>query len=159
MRLLFLSQLHQYKAQIKPGVWEYDRAEDQLPPSNGHKGNRHTPIYRSHALNCYKCDIGFWNVCLTRETTCAAGEHCYSGVGQAVGVVNVMMKGCLKEMDCNKTQEVNYPSSSSNNSVYTMTRTCCDSDLCNAAPGLPTGAMLPLTLAAITTVLMSKVLV
>lgn len=35
------------------------------------------------ALQCYKCKLGFWNLCITTKTTCEEGEHCYSGVGTA----------------------------------------------------------------------------
>ncbi|XP_056154600.1 prostate stem cell antigen [Lampris incognitus] len=110
------------------------------------------------ALQCYNCRIGFWNMCITTKVTCDAGEHCYSGTGKAVGVVDVKMKGCLKVAECNTTETVTFPPSS-NTTTYTMTKTCCDSDLCNAAPALPSITVLPLALAAFTTVLMGKVLV
>lgn len=35
------------------------------------------------ALQCYKCKVGFWNLCITTKDTCDNGEHCFSGVGQA----------------------------------------------------------------------------
>jgi len=73
-----------------------------------------------------------------------------------LGLQVISSKGCLREVDCNNTRGIDYR-------TYTWRvipgGTCCDTDLCNAAPGLPTGAMLPLTLATITTVLMFKVLV
>ncbi|XP_071766981.1 sperm acrosome membrane-associated protein 4-like [Centroberyx gerrardi] len=112
----------------------------------------------AHALECYKCDIGLGSLCITSKTTCAAGEQCYSGVGKAAGFLDVKKKGCLKAAMCNATEEVNVPGSS-NTTIYTMTKTCCDTDLCNAAPGLPSTTALPLALATATAVLMVKVLV
>ncbi|KAM4630918.1 prostate stem cell antigen-like [Polymixia lowei] len=112
-----------------------------------------------HALQCYKCDIGFGDVCFTRKTTCDAGEHCFSGSGKAISAIDVKMKGCIKVADCNKTQQVNFPSSDSNTTAYTMTKICCDTDLCNAAPGLPRVTALPLALATLVTVFMAKILV
>ncbi|XP_023257514.1 prostate stem cell antigen-like [Seriola lalandi dorsalis] len=111
------------------------------------------------ALQCYKCKLGFWNLCITTKDTCDEGEHCFSGVGTAASFMNITMKGCLAEADCNSTKEVNFPSSSSNTTVYTMTKTCCNTDLCNAAPGLPGASGLSLTFATITALLVAKVLV
>lgn len=61
--------------------------------------------------------------------------------------------------ECNKTKEVNFPTSSSNATVYTMTKTCCNTNLCNAAPGLPGASGLGLGLASITALLVAQVLV
>nr|XP_057903683.1 prostate stem cell antigen-like [Doryrhamphus excisus] len=111
-----------------------------------------------HALQCYECKIGFWNLCLTKEVTCAQGEHCYSGKGSAAGFVDVSMKGCLALAECNSTKEVNFPSSSSNATIYKMTRTCCDTNLCNAAPGLPAASGLHLALATVGALFLVNVL-
>ncbi|KAM8884917.1 sperm acrosome membrane-associated protein 4-like [Synchiropus picturatus] len=110
------------------------------------------------ALQCYDCDLGLFKLCITGKVTCKAGEHCYSGVGEAAGVMDVTMKGCLKASECNKTTQVNFPGTS-NNTLYSMTRTCCDTDLCNAAPGMPGGPMLPLAIATLATLLVTKILV
>ncbi|XP_071383607.1 sperm acrosome membrane-associated protein 4-like [Centroberyx affinis] len=112
----------------------------------------------AHALECYKCDLGIGSLCLTSKTTCAAGEQCFSGVGEAAGFVDIKKKGCLAEANCNKTEQLNFPANS-NTTLYTMTKTCCNTDLCNAAPGLPSTTALPLALATATAVLMVKVLV
>ncbi|XP_051247592.1 sperm acrosome membrane-associated protein 4 [Dicentrarchus labrax] len=101
------------------------------------------------ALQCYECKIGFWNLCLTTKTTCKSGEQCFSGVGKAAGFVDIKTKGCLAVADCNQTKEVNFPTSGSNTTVYSMTKTCCNNDLCNAAPGLPGTSGLSLALATI----------
>ncbi|KAL7858674.1 hypothetical protein AOLI_G00187760 [Acnodon oligacanthus] len=109
----------------------------------------------AHTLECYKCGIGLWNLCVTTKTTCNAGEQCYNGVGKAAGFVEVRMKGCLAVAECNKTTDVNFPS---NSTLYKMTKTCCNTDLCNAAPGLSLHT-LTLAVASITSLLVSKVLV
>ncbi|XP_076609890.1 sperm acrosome membrane-associated protein 4-like [Chaetodon auriga] len=111
------------------------------------------------ALQCYKCTIGLGDVCLTTKTTCGSGELCFSGVGKAVGLVDLKMKGCLALAECNQTKNVDFPSSSNSTSVYSMTKTCCDSDLCNAAPGLPGTPGLSLALATITALFIANTLV
>ncbi|KAK5854972.1 hypothetical protein PBY51_005118 [Eleginops maclovinus] len=114
-----------------------------------------------HTLTCYRCTVGFGDVCLTTQTTCASGEQCYSGAGKAVGFLDVKRKGCLELAKCNKTEQVNLPysSSSSNTTVYTMTKTCCSTDLCNAAPGLPGASGMSLALATVTALFMANILV
>ncbi|XP_035038074.1 prostate stem cell antigen-like [Hippoglossus stenolepis] len=109
------------------------------------------------ALQCYKCTFGIGNICITSETECKAGEHCFSGTGTAVGVMDIKKKGCLAVADCNKTMETNVPNS--NSTVYSMTKMCCNTDLCNAAPGLPGASGLSLALATITALLMAQILV
>ncbi|XP_027891360.1 prostate stem cell antigen-like isoform X3 [Xiphophorus couchianus] len=97
-------------------------------------------------LQCYKCSIGLWNVCLTTKTTCDVGQHCFSGEG-GTGDLKIKMKGCLDLAKCNKTENVNLPGTS-NTTMYTMLKTCCNTNLCNAAPGLPGASAL--SLAAVT---------
>ncbi|XP_060949358.1 lymphocyte antigen 6 complex locus protein G6d-like [Limanda limanda] len=109
------------------------------------------------ALQCYNCKIGAFGVCITTKTDCAAGEKCFSGNGTAVtAVLKTMQKGCLKEAECNKTTDKGviskYP-------LFSTTKTCCNTDLCNAAPGLPGASGLSLALATITALLMAQVLV
>ncbi|XP_072304263.1 sperm acrosome membrane-associated protein 4-like [Eucyclogobius newberryi] len=107
-------------------------------------------------LRCYECTLGLGSLCLTTETTCKVGEQCFSGKGKAAGVT-VTMKGCLAVAECNKTTDVNFPSSG-NTTIYKMTKTCCDSNLCNSAPaGLP-GA-LQLALLSLTAVFAANALV
>ncbi|XP_075962603.1 sperm acrosome membrane-associated protein 4-like [Anarhichas minor] len=110
------------------------------------------------ALQCYKCSLGVGTLCFTSKTTCGNGEVCYSGVGEAAGFVTIKKKGCIKMAQCNKTEEVNFPADS-NTTLYTMTKTCCSTDLCNAAPGLPGTSGLSLTLATITALFMANILV
>ncbi|XP_054879661.1 sperm acrosome membrane-associated protein 4-like [Poeciliopsis prolifica] len=97
-------------------------------------------------LQCYKCTLGLWNVCYTTKITCDAGQRCFSGEGGS-GEVKIKMKGCLDVAKCDKTENVNLPGTS-NTTVYSMTKTCCNANLCNAAPGLPGASAL--SLAAVT---------
>ncbi|XP_029023227.1 sperm acrosome membrane-associated protein 4 [Betta splendens] len=110
-----------------------------------------------HALQCYQC-FGFWNLCPSIKKTCDAGEQCYSGIGKAAKVLDIKRKGCLAVASCNQTTTVNYPENNPNSTVYTITRTCCSTDLCNAAAGLP-GASGSLALATLTALFVAKVLV
>ncbi|XP_059205083.1 sperm acrosome membrane-associated protein 4 [Centropristis striata] len=109
------------------------------------------------ALECYSCKIGVGNICITTKKTCKAGELCYSGVGTAATFLEIKKKGCLEEAMCNKTSETTLPESLSNTTIYTITKTCCEGNLCNAAPGLTSG--LSLTLASIIALFMAKILV
>ncbi|XP_061597745.1 protein Bouncer [Cololabis saira] len=112
----------------------------------------------AQGLKCYKCSIGLGDLCLTTETECKSEEHCFSGVGKAAKFVDIKMKGCLKVDDCNKTKDVTLPGSD-NTTIYKMTKTCCDSDLCNAAPGLPGLSGLSLALAAISALFATNLLI
>ncbi|XP_024153979.1 sperm acrosome membrane-associated protein 4 [Oryzias melastigma] len=109
-------------------------------------------------LECYKCKLGFWDVCITSKTTCSSGEHCFSGLGTAAGFVDIKMKGCLAVDSCNKTQSENL-NVGGNVTLYKITKTCCNSDLCNGAPGLPGGSGLSLAAAIMSALITAKVLV
>ncbi|XP_068603313.1 sperm acrosome membrane-associated protein 4-like [Brachionichthys hirsutus] len=100
------------------------------------------------ALQCYKCDIGLFNLCITSEVTCESGEQCFSGAGEAAGIFSITRKGCLAVADCNKTSEVTVPGDS-NATIFNIFNTCCNTNLCNAAPGLPGTSSLALALATI----------
>ncbi|XP_034747190.1 sperm acrosome membrane-associated protein 4 isoform X2 [Etheostoma cragini] len=107
------------------------------------------------ALMCYKCSLGIGTLCITTKTTCSSGEQCFNGVGKAGKVVDIMTKGCLSVDKCNMTE----PTTFNNQTVYTLTKTCCNTDLCNAAPGLPGTSALGLALATITALFVVNVLV
>ncbi|XP_078123651.1 sperm acrosome membrane-associated protein 4-like [Sander vitreus] len=107
------------------------------------------------ALTCYKCDLGLGDLCFTTQTMCQSGEQCFSGVGKAAKVVDIKTKGCLAVAKCNSTEQTTF----SNNTVYSLTKTCCNTDLCNAAPGLPGTSALNLALATITALFVANVLV
>ena len=38
-------------------------------------------------LECFRCDLGFWDTCYTTQTKCGLGERCFTGRGKA-GVVD-----------------------------------------------------------------------
>ncbi|KAL4646816.1 sperm acrosome membrane-associated protein 4-like [Arapaima gigas] len=82
-------------------------------------------------LRCYKCNIGFWNMCITTTTSCSPGQSCFNGVGKAVQHIDLKMKGCLKNEDCDAVSTVDFLG----NTTYYMNKTCCATDLCNMAPG------------------------
>lgn len=81
--------------------------------------------------------------CQSAHSDCAC---CFS----TAGVLDIKTKGCLAVSECNSTKDVKFPESDSNTTVYTMTKTCCNTDLCNAAPGLPGAGGLSLALATFT---------
>lgn len=110
-------------------------------------------------LQCYNCKFGIGELCLTNKVECAAGELCFSGVGKAAGFVDVKSKGCLAVAKCNMTEETNVPGINSNTTLYTVTKTCCDTALCNGAPGLPGTSALSLALATVTALFAANVLV
>ncbi|XP_032391982.1 sperm acrosome membrane-associated protein 4 [Etheostoma spectabile] len=107
------------------------------------------------ALTCYKCSLGIGTFCITSKTTCNSGEQCFSGVGKAAGFVDIMTKGCISVDKCNMTE----PTTFGNQTVYSLTKTCCNTDLCNAAPGLPGSSALSLALATITALFVVNALV
>ncbi|XP_062322319.1 sperm acrosome membrane-associated protein 4-like [Osmerus eperlanus] len=92
-------------------------------------------------LECFRCDLGFWDACFTTKTNCSAGERCYTGRGRAADVLDVKMLGCVRAEECEVVTRVEiFP----NTTFYTMTSSCCDTDLCNTAPSLPLSTRLPL---------------
>ncbi|XP_052440532.1 sperm acrosome membrane-associated protein 4 [Carassius gibelio] len=110
------------------------------------------------ALQCYECKLGIWDLCITSEKKCNDGEHCFSGVGTAVGLVDIKTKGCLELSRCNKTEQTNFPSNSSNK-VYQLTKTCCSADLCNSAPAHFHMSAVSVAFAAISAVFTVKYLI
>ncbi|KAK3526513.1 hypothetical protein QTP70_030651 [Hemibagrus guttatus] len=110
-----------------------------------------------YTLECYQCKIGVGTLCYTTKETCSSNQQCFTGKGKAVGMVDVLMRGCLEVSECNKTSEVTVPVGS-NTTVYKMTKICCDTDLCNTAAPLANTHTLTLTMASLATLLLTKVL-
>ncbi|XP_026144135.1 sperm acrosome membrane-associated protein 4 [Carassius auratus] len=108
------------------------------------------------ALQCYECKLGFWKFCITNEKKCNDGEHCFSGVGTAVGFMNITTKGCLELSKCNKTEQTNF---TSNSQLYQLTKTCCSADLCNSAPAHFHMSAVSVAFAAISAVFTVKYLI
>ncbi|KAM8841355.1 lymphocyte antigen-6, epidermis isoform 2-T2 [Spinachia spinachia] len=100
------------------------------------------------ALQCYECKFGLGDLCATSKVTCASGERCFKGVGEAAGVLKVKMMGCLAVDLCNKTTDTTFPGSS-NTTIYKIVKTCCTTDLCNAAPGTSRLSLALATIAAL----------
>ncbi|XP_017319123.1 sperm acrosome membrane-associated protein 4 [Ictalurus punctatus] len=82
-------------------------------------------------LDCFQCELGFWDMCHTTKTNCSAGEQCFVGIGVAASVLKIKMMGCLANDHCNKTTIVTFPA---NKTLYKMTRTCCGENYCNGGP-------------------------
>ncbi|CAL8299252.1 unnamed protein product [Lota lota] len=112
----------------------------------------------AHALQCYKCDFGIGGLCPTSKVTCNAGEQCFSGSGKAAGFLETKSKGCLLASKCNQTENTPLPAFP-NTTIFEVTKTCCITDLCNAAPGPNALPLLPLLLTSLTSLLMATVLV
>ncbi|XP_059366317.1 sperm acrosome membrane-associated protein 4-like [Carassius carassius] len=110
------------------------------------------------ALQCYECNLGVWNLCITSKKTCDAGQQCFSGIGKAGGLVDIKMKGCLEVSKCNITEQVNFLSNSSTK-VYQMMKTCCSADLCNSAPAHFHLSALSMAFTATSSVFMVKLLI
>ncbi|XP_062855940.1 sperm acrosome membrane-associated protein 4-like [Trichomycterus rosablanca] len=108
-----------------------------------------------HALQCYRCDLGLGSLCITTTTTCQASESCFSGKGSAASVIKFTQKGCVATADCNKTTSVNVPGINTA-TLYDMYKTCCSTDLCNAA--MPLTNTLTLTIGSLVSLLLAKML-
>ncbi|XP_059909799.1 sperm acrosome membrane-associated protein 4-like [Gadus macrocephalus] len=88
-------------------------------------------------LECFRCDLGFWDACYTTRVYCSPGERCFTGRGKAVDLLDVKTLGCVKTEECSAETSLElYP----NATLYTMTKHCCDTAFCNAArPARPVG--------------------
>ncbi|XP_031708355.1 sperm acrosome membrane-associated protein 4-like [Anarrhichthys ocellatus] len=104
-------------------------------------------------LECFRCDLGFWDTCYTTETKCSVGERCYTGRGKAADTLDVKTLGCVKAYECDLETTVEL---FSNNTIFVMTKYCCDTSFCNSAHKLPTATLLYLTVAVLTTWYLSE---
>uniref|UniRef100_UPI003AAE2E82 protein Bouncer-like n=1 Tax=Centroberyx gerrardi TaxID=166262 RepID=UPI003AAE2E82 len=95
-------------------------------------------------LECFRCDLGFWDACYTTKTNCSYGERCYTGRGKAADVLDIKTLGCVKAEECEAATTVEL---FSNATIYVMTKYCCDTPFCNTAHKLPINILLYLTVA------------
>ncbi|XP_061811429.1 sperm acrosome membrane-associated protein 4-like [Nerophis lumbriciformis] len=95
-------------------------------------------------LQCFRCDLGFWDVCYTTKINCSRGERCFTGRGKAADVLDVKTLGCVKAEECNMETTVEL---FSNNTIFVMTKHCCDTPYCNSAWKLQAETLLCITVA------------
>ncbi|XP_029928655.1 protein Bouncer-like [Myripristis murdjan] len=93
------------------------------------------------SLECFRCDLGFWDACYTTKTECNRGEKCYTGRAKA-GSLDIKTLGCVKEEECEAVTTVEL---FSNTTVFVMTKYCCDTPFCNAGHKLPVSLLVYLT--------------
>lgn len=125
-------------------------------------------------MKCFRCDLGFWDVCYTTETICSLGERCFTGRGKA-GVYfqcvcsnNILLKdvtvsttdhvspgdldiktlGCVKAEECGVENTVEF---FSNKTIFVMTKHCCHTPFCNSAHKLQITTLFYLAMAVLTT--------
>ncbi|XP_071356410.1 protein Bouncer-like [Trachinotus anak] len=92
------------------------------------------------SLSCYTCDVAVLGYCLHEEpVNCTKNQKtCYSAVAKfSADLLDIHERGCIEDNKCNNESgtilSVN----------YTITRTCCNTNLCNGA----TTIQLPMTAA------------
>ncbi|XP_030605013.1 lymphocyte antigen 6 complex locus protein G6d-like [Archocentrus centrarchus] len=98
-------------------------------------------------LECFRCDLGFWDVCYTTEINCSLGERCYTGRGKAANSLDVKTLGCAKAEECNVEMKVDL---FSNETLFVMTKHCCDTPFCNSASKLSIYTLMYVTVALTT---------
>ena len=83
---------------------------------------------------------------------CFFGVKCVTSVCSLADVLDVKILGCVRAEECELVTRVEiFP----NMTFYTMTRSCCDTDLCNAAPSLPLITRLPLAMASLSAIFLA----
>uniref|UniRef100_A0A3B5MS03 UPAR/Ly6 domain-containing protein n=1 Tax=Xiphophorus couchianus TaxID=32473 RepID=A0A3B5MS03_9TELE len=107
-------------------------------------------------LECFRCDLGFWDACYTTETNCSRGELCYTGRGKAADSLDIKTLGCANAEECNAKTTV---ALFLNNTIFVMTKSCCDTPFCNSAQELPIYTVFQITLAGLTISHITKALV
>ncbi|XP_029370216.1 sperm acrosome membrane-associated protein 4-like [Echeneis naucrates] len=100
------------------------------------------------SLSCYTCDVAVLGYCLhDKHINCISNQtSCFTAVAKFSGdLLDIHEKGCAEVTQCSNT------SGHILNVNYTITRTCCGSDLCNSATSieLPVTATLFAALAAV----------
>ncbi|XP_019957972.1 sperm acrosome membrane-associated protein 4-like [Paralichthys olivaceus] len=94
------------------------------------------------SLTCNTCGVGIAGKCLFGSTeTCSDSEpNCYCGnlAFNVSSLLGLQTRGCLASSLCNQTE-----AGALLTAGYTVTKTCCSTDLCNGASSV----QLPLTAA------------
>ncbi|XP_030248881.1 sperm acrosome membrane-associated protein 4-like [Sparus aurata] len=125
---------------LTPARGEEDEQLEQLMESVG-------LAEEEELLKCFRCDLGFWDACYTTETNCSLGERCYTGRGKAADTLDIKTLGCVKAEECGEETIVEL---FSNNTIFVMTKHCCDTPFCNSAHKLRVTTLLYLTVAVLT---------
>ncbi|XP_077455322.1 protein Bouncer-like isoform X2 [Stigmatopora argus] len=118
------------------------RGEEQEQP-----GEAAGFIEEEEPLQCFRCDLGFWDACYTTETNCSLGERCFTGRGKAGDALDVKTLGCVNPEECNVETTVEFLF---NNSIFVMTKHCCDTPFCNIAFKPKLDTLLCITVAFLT---------
>ncbi|XP_039977778.1 sperm acrosome membrane-associated protein 4-like [Xiphias gladius] len=99
-------------------------------------------VVTGESLTCNTCRVGIAGKCLFSSTeTCSDSQpNCYWGnlAFNISSLISRQTRGCLASFLCNQTE-----TGALLTAGYTVTRTCCGTDLCNGA----TSIQLPLTVA------------
>ncbi|XP_070584026.1 sperm acrosome membrane-associated protein 4 [Erythrolamprus reginae] len=81
--------------------------------------------------DCVFCEITSSTVCPGLRMSCGEDEDCFVGEGVALGVSDILNKGCTPSIDCGKEQPVAHMGV-----TYSLVTNCCKGDLCNGAHSL-----------------------
>ncbi|XP_056142505.1 sperm acrosome membrane-associated protein 4-like [Lampris incognitus] len=125
---------------LTPGQGEERGQAKQLSKEDGYE--------EEGLLECFRCDLGFWDACYTTIAHCSAGERCYTGRGKAADVLDIKTLGCARADECEMETTVELFSNTT--TIYTMTKYCCDTPFCNGAGRPPANTLLYLTVAVLT---------
>uniref|UniRef100_A0A3Q3W6Q8 UPAR/Ly6 domain-containing protein n=1 Tax=Mola mola TaxID=94237 RepID=A0A3Q3W6Q8_MOLML len=100
------------------------------------------------SMKCFRCDLGFWDVCYTTETNCSLGEVCFTGRGKAGDSLDIKTLGCVRAEECGVETTVEL---FMDKTIFVMTRHCCGTSFCNSAQELQISTFFYLTVAALAT--------
>ncbi|XP_005748749.1 sperm acrosome membrane-associated protein 4-like [Pundamilia nyererei] len=88
------------------------------------------------SLTCETCDFKILGYCMhTDPVNCTGSQtNCFTGVAKfTISLLNIYERGCIEPAECrNETGSILYVN-------YTVTRTCCSTDLCNGATFIQPG--------------------